>query len=78
VSIRYAIQYRYPGTVNGEPVGYVFAQDIGRVAPGCWSYTAVPHDATLFSDWESADAVRQQKRWPESSVVPVELPKDAA
>lgn len=69
---RYAIQYQYPGTVNGEAVGLVYAQDIGRLSPGCWSYTKTPSEATLFADYNSAFTERGKHGWPDSSVVAVE------
>ena len=71
---RFAISYHSNSTVNGEPVGRVFAQDIGRISPGCWSYSKDPREATLFSDWDSAFRESQKHRfWSYMQVVAVEV-----
>jgi hypothetical protein len=68
---RYVIRYEYPGTVNGQPVGTVYALDISDLSPGSWSYSKKPESATLFDSYEQAQKVREKHRWNYSAVVEV-------
>lgn len=71
MATRYAIRYESNSTVNGQPVGTVYAEDIGRISPGCWSYTKESTKATLFDSYDAAWAVRQRHGWPSSEVVEI-------
>lgn len=64
--LRYAIEYEYPGTVGGGPVGRVFAQRIDHITrvADTWSYTRVAKDATLFDTEDEARRVASVHSWP--------------
>jgi hypothetical protein len=63
----WAIRYRYPGTVNGRPVGKVYVVDIGHRS---WSYTYDIEEATTFATRAEAEAVARRHYWPEAKAVP--------
>lgn len=67
----FAIQYESRSTVNGEPVGTVYAVDISHLSPGAWSYTKDPERATLFKGSELAERVIAQHLWHAATVVEV-------
>lgn len=69
---RYVIRYEYPGTVNGEPVGTIYARECGWVSPGSWSYRRDPHEATQFPTLEEALHVMRDKSWPLAEVVEID------
>lgn len=66
----WAIRYRYPGTVNGQPVGMVYAVSVTHLAPLAWSYTRDIDTATTFASRAEAEAVARGKWWPEARAVP--------
>lgn len=63
----YVIRYRYPGTVQGDPVGVVYAVKCswGR---DVWSYEKHPAHAEWFPTEAEAEAERVKHSWPESAV----------
>lgn len=68
----FVIRYRYPGTVNGRPVGYVYALNCSYLSPGVWSYAKDPEDASMWHTREEAEAELAGHRWwPEAAVVEV-------
>lgn len=70
--LRYVIEYEYPGTVNGVPVGRVFAQRLEPpFAPGTWSYVHEAQAATLFTTEDEARREASTKSWPSVKVVAV-------
>jgi hypothetical protein len=74
--VRYAIEYEYPGTEGGQPVGRVFAVRLEDSIPGYprnigWSYVRDPREATLFPSASDAEAIASTKRWPKWKVEPV-------
>ena len=65
---RWVIEYQYPGTVSGDPVGFVFALDINGLSPGAWSYTKDASEATAFPTAEAAHAEMIRHQWPRATV----------
>jgi hypothetical protein len=66
----WVIRYHSRSTVNGEPVGIVYALDIGHLAPGAWSYKKEPAEATQFDSRHEAESIIQQiGHWPEAEAV---------
>jgi hypothetical protein len=69
--MKYAIRYDSRSTVNGEPVGQVYALDIDHISPGCWSHSKTAEKATQFNSWDDADRVVQRHRWHGAQIVEV-------
>lgn len=74
---KFAIQYHSASTVNGQPVGKVYAQDVADAISHyprntAWSYVTEPSKATLFDSIEAAEALARTKSWRGVSVVEVE------
>jgi hypothetical protein len=71
---KYAIRYRSRGTIRGNPVGFVYAENIEHLSgPGAWSSVRDPRDATLFDTREDAERAIASVRygWDFASVVEV-------
>ena len=69
---KHVIRYRYPGTVNDQPVGLVYAQDVSHICgKGAWSYTKDPQQATHFDSREAAECERDRHylMWREGEVL---------
>ena len=66
----YAIEYESRSTINGKPLGRVFALDVNDISPGCWSYVHDPHEATLFSSEKAARAA-VSRYWHDIRIVEV-------
>lgn len=63
----YLIQYVYPGTVNGEPVGTVyvtgphFVEQLGH--PGCFSHTYRVSEAAVWPTRDEAERELTRRSW---------------
>lgn len=67
----YIIRYRYPGTVNGRRVGrvYVLRCDGPGFAPGTFSYTKDPREATGWATEPEANDVLNRTYWPVAEIM---------
>ena len=66
---RWVIRYRYPGTVSGRPVGWVYALHLPEIGPGVWSYTTERDAATTFDSEAEAERVGHHMWWPNATAV---------
>lgn len=68
----FVIEYEYPGTTNGRPVGKVYARSLRNDIPDypedVWSYVKNPADATVFSTRAEAEREVQRRHWPRARV----------
>lgn len=67
----YAVEYDSLSTVNGKPVGTVFAQHCPHIGRDVWSYTKDSAEATHFPTREEAERVCSHHWWNAARVVEV-------
>lgn len=70
------IQYDYPGTTNGRPVGTVYVERV-QWGEGVFSHTYDPEQATKFSPEEAAREI-SIRYWPRARPVPLNEAKSLA
>lgn len=68
---RYGIEYTYPGTVNGKPVGRVLVVNVEAITmvPDTWSYTRDPEAATSWASEAEAEAEAWKHWWQGARVI---------
>lgn len=65
---RYAIERKGTDVGGAERV---YCYDMSHLAPGCWSSSRYPEDATTFPTREEAERAAQGKAWQDVRIVEV-------